>query len=259
MLCSWYWRWRVTHCSWYAVVAGWPSTLPVLIYRLVASRRRHECGRLASDQKGRAIPRKLWNLFNGDLLEFFPLHYEPIAKAMNVSKRQQRRTEFIDRNRERIDRLVEKYGTSEEIQKEIGLLEKKSGEGQLGARGISELEVLHSQYRVLREFERNGGKTTEEGDHSADSRGDDKQREEENGGIKVLSLKEKSVFWDAELNPLGRQPVNEVKLNYGFRGEYQVPFTSNVGKLEAEQMSYPTREKPRFYRVDDNKTVYGNV
>lgn len=178
---------------------------------------------------------------------------------MNLSKRQQRRTEFIDRNRERIDRLVEKYGTSEEIQKQIGLLEKKSGEGQLGARGISELEVLHSQYRVLREFERNGGKTTDKGDRSADSRGDDKQREEEDGGIKVLSLKEKSVFWDAELNPLGRQPVNEVKLNYGFRGEYQVPFASNIGELEAEQMSYPTRDKPRFYRVDDNKTVYGNV
>lgn len=179
---------------------------------------------------------------------------------MNISKRQQRRTEFIERNRERIDRLVEKYGTSEEIQKQIGVLERKSGEGQLGARGISDLEVLHSQYRVLREFERSGGKRAEEEGRSAEGRGGDRPRQEETGdGIRVLSLKEKSVFWDAELNPLGRQPVNEVKLNYGFRGEYQVPFASNVGESEAEQVSFPTRDKPQFYRVDDNKTVYGEV
>lgn len=73
---------------------------------------------------------------------------------MYPSKRQQRRSEYLTRNRERIDRLLEKYKTSEEIQKQIDGLEKKSEEGQLTARDITELEALHSQYRLLREFER---------------------------------------------------------------------------------------------------------
>lgn len=163
---------------------------------------------------------------------------------MYPSKRQQRRSEYLIRNRERIDRLLEKYKTSEEIQKQIDGLEKKSEEGQLTARDITELEALHSQYRLLREFERSGGKNLEEDNSTDNTSHEEKPRDD---GIKVLSLKEKSVFWDAELNPLGKQPIDEVKLNQRFRGEYHVPFASNIGESELEKISYPSKEKPRFY------------
>lgn len=177
---------------------------------------------------------------------------------MNISKRQQRRIEYLEKNKERIEKLVEKYGDSRKIQEKIKEIENKgSNGGELSGKDVKELEVLNSQYRVLREHERNNKDGDSNNRCIVKDRVEDKEdKENTKDGIKVLSLKERSVFWDAELNPLGRQPFEECQVNYSFKGGYVIPFRSNIEEEEIGKIAYPLEDKPRFYRNHENRTVY---
>lgn len=172
--------------------------------------------------------------------------------TMQVSKRQNRRQEYLNKNKDRIERLVEKYGTSEEINKRINKIEAKSISGTFVAKDITELENLNSQYRLLKEFERSGGFSNETNDKN-NYKKDLKNEEQSN---KLISWKTSSVFWDAELNPLGSYPIDEFNKNYRFRGNYREPFESNIVKEEI--FAYPLEDKPKFYRVQNNQIVFSN-
>lgn len=167
---------------------------------------------------------------------------------MNISKRQQRRNEYLEKNKERIEKLKEKYGSSNEIAKRINEIENKGFSSTLTVKDIRELEILNSQYKLFKEFEKLGN-----GENFFDK--NIVKNEEDN---MILSLKEKSVFWDAELNPLGKQPFNEYKLNYKFRGDYKIPFESNFNKKDLD-ICYPKENKPQYYRIENNKTNYSNL
>lgn len=171
---------------------------------------------------------------------------------MNTSKRQQRRNEYLEKNKERIEKLKDKYGSSNKIMERINEIENKGSSSNLNVKDIKELEVLNSQYKVLKEFEKSGN---EENKFSININIDKNNNEEDK---MILSLKDKSVFWDAELNPLGKQPFNEYKLNRKFRGNYQIPFESNINEEDLD-ICYPKENKPQYYRIQNNKTSYSNL
>lgn len=179
------------------------------------------------------------------------------------SKRQQRRAEYMEQNQERIEKLIGKYGNSKGIERRIGYIEQRIADGTAGAREISELEVLHGQFKLLKEHERlkEGPHENQQGaGHAVEGKRTEEQEKRRE--------KKESPFWDAELNPLGIEPDImqgfHMKFRVGKNPRYCIPFTSNIQKKEGEEAEgfldvYPEKEKPLFFRVKGGEpTVFSN-
>lgn len=174
-----------------------------------------------------------------------------------MSRRQQKRDEFLEKNKDRIERLVGKYGSSDAIRERIVDIERNISNGK----DLKELESLYSGEKILKQWESVEKKNDVKVEKilKNDNINDNDNDNDSNNNHLLLSLKKKSVFWDSELNPLGRQP-RLVKMNYGFKGNYIEPFLSNINdnEINIENIPYPSIEKPQFYRIEGNQYVYGN-
>lgn len=167
------------------------------------------------------------------------------------SNRSQRRQAFITSNSSRIERLLETYGTSEGIEAKIHEIESR---GEFSGKDVRELEALHAQVRVLKEYERVNEKVNDK------VKKDEERKVEEEGD----GLFKKSAYFDGELNPTGRaimglQRAVKARRGLGVEGlaEWNEPFESNVEESDKVD-AYPREDKPRFYRVGGYSGVYGS-
>jgi hypothetical protein len=156
-----------------------------------------------------------------------------------MSKRSQKRSDYLNKNAERIQKLIDKFGTSDNISNKINELENKP----LNGAELRELEGLHSQFRLLREYERlNTGKEVNIAEKLENGR---------------LELGKRSIFFDTELNAAGIQP-KIVEKNYVMKHSItenkQFLFETNI----QEEIEFPKEDKPQFYKIKGLVTEYSN-
>lgn len=131
---------------------------------------------------------------------------------------------------ERIQKIIDKYKTSESIQLKINELEKNIQGNQ-----IKELEMLHNQYRLLKQYEKAN-----------------KHTDKKTGEVKEVEYGKRSLFYDNELNGAGLSPDN-LNFNKLKSDGMDLLYEGNI----TDDIPYPANEKPKFYRIK-NKTVYSN-
>lgn len=137
---------------------------------------------------------------------------------------------------ERIEKIIDKYKTSEAIQLKIIELEKNIQGNQ-----IKELETLHNQYRLLKQHEKRNKHRDEDGVEIKE-------------GSREVEYGKKSLFYDIELNGAGIKPSN-LTFNKLHSDGMELPYQENVNN--DDDIPFPSNEKPQFYRIK-NKSVYSN-
>lgn len=166
---------------------------------------------------------------------------------MMESKRKQRRKLQKLKLKQRVNLLIERYEDSNGILKIINKIKKKPIKSAID---IKDLENFEIKYKILKKHELNGGEKGEEGDGNNISN---------NSDIKVVNLNEKSVFYDPELNPLGKQPFDNIRNEYINKSKKRLPFKSNLDNNY--KVNPPVKDKPLFYKikgVQDSYSYSGN-
>ncbi|QPG75801.1 hypothetical protein FOA43_003163 [Brettanomyces nanus] len=135
---------------------------------------------------------------------------------------------------QRIHALQERYISSSNLLGKVTRLESKSPKT---ATDYKNIEKLNGKYKLLLKYEQDHSKLSEAtSDFSSEA---------------PKLLKHHSIYYDAELNPLGKAPFSGLP-NFASYKVKQSTIPSNTD----EPIPLPSTPKPRFYKLKQVQTTY---